>query len=204
MNFQRLYIILGSLFIISAGIIGYAQYTQAKNPNPLARTSEEEGIFKVTEESDIVESNDVTLPADKLAPILKDASIDVNKNYTLVVNIWATWCGPCIREIPALNTLVEKAKGKEIRFVGATSEDKATVNEFWENRKGKLKFDYQVLSSTKISEELPLLYGDVLKKRIQEAIPQHYIIKNNKVVYFHLGGLGPADVIEMSKVLGLN
>jgi len=200
MNFQRIYIVLGTLFIITAGIIGYGQFSEAKKPGGSGVKITSNLSTGTTE----VTVSEVTLPADKLGPILKDASIDVNKNYTLVVNIWATWCGPCIREIPALNTIVANAKGKNIRFVGATSEDQTTVTEFWANRKGRLKFDYDVVSSAKISEELPLLYGEALKKRIQDAIPQHYIIKNNKVVYFHLGGLGPADVIEMSKVLGLN
>ena len=33
-----------------------------------------------------------------------------------VINFWFMKCAPCIAEIPALNTLVKKYKGKDINF----------------------------------------------------------------------------------------
>ena len=35
----------------------------------------------------------------------------------LYIDVWATWCGPCIKEMPALKELVEYYAGKEIEFV---------------------------------------------------------------------------------------
>jgi cytochrome c biogenesis protein CcmG/thiol:disulfide interchange protein DsbE len=39
-----------------------------------------------------------------------------------VVNIWATWCGPCVREIPVLQGLSERAAGK-VDVVGVLHQD---------------------------------------------------------------------------------
>ncbi|SDX28120.1 Thiol-disulfide isomerase or thioredoxin [Lutibacter oricola] len=33
------------------------------------------------------------------------------------IDVWATWCGPCIREIPSLKKLEEELHGKNIEFV---------------------------------------------------------------------------------------
>ncbi len=51
-------------------------------------------------------------------------SADTLKNKILVVNFWATWCKPCLNEIPDLNQLVLDNKDKDnILFLAiATSE----------------------------------------------------------------------------------
>lgn len=36
----------------------------------------------------------------------------------LMVNFWATWCGPCKREIPLLNTLREEGRPKGLEIIG--------------------------------------------------------------------------------------
>ena len=39
-----------------------------------------------------------------------------------IVNIWATWCGPCVREVPALVAFAGKA-GDRVAVVGVDTED---------------------------------------------------------------------------------
>ncbi|MCL2561905.1 MAG: TlpA family protein disulfide reductase [Rikenellaceae bacterium] len=41
---------------------------------------------------------------------------DLRGNYVLI-DIWATWCGPCLREIPHLKVLKERFDGRNITFV---------------------------------------------------------------------------------------
>ncbi len=45
------------------------------------------------------------------------------RGRVFVVNLWATWCGPCRREIPELNRLYEEFAGRGVEFVGLTTED---------------------------------------------------------------------------------
>jgi cytochrome c biogenesis protein CcmG, thiol:disulfide interchange protein DsbE len=44
------------------------------------------------------------------------------RGYPVVVNVWASWCGPCREEFPILQQLSARY-GKEIAFLGLNSED---------------------------------------------------------------------------------
>lgn len=80
----------------------------------------------------------------KRSPGFKAPDVD-GKEYTLAdfrgkyvyIDMWATWCGPCKREMPYLKALEEEFKDAEIVFVGlSVDKDKAA----WENmvRQGEL------------------------------------------------------------------
>ncbi len=58
---------------------------------------------------------------------------DLNQAQGKVVflNMWATWCPPCIAEMPAIQELYNKYKNNfDIVFVFATTDPKATVDKF--------------------------------------------------------------------------
>jgi thiol-disulfide isomerase/thioredoxin len=51
------------------------------------------------------------------------ARIDALKGTPLVINKWASWCGPCQAEFPVFQAAALK-HGKEVGFIGLNSEDK--------------------------------------------------------------------------------
>jgi cytochrome c biogenesis protein CcmG, thiol:disulfide interchange protein DsbE len=53
-----------------------------------------------------------------------DARLDQLKGRPVVVNKWASWCGPCRAEFPYLQQQATK-QGKRIAFVGVNAGDKA-------------------------------------------------------------------------------
>ena len=60
----------------------------------------------------------------------KKVSLKSLAGKIVVVDVWATWCGPCKAEIPHLKTLTEEMKGKDVVFV-SISTDKEADKEKW-------------------------------------------------------------------------
>ncbi len=50
----------------------------------------------------------------------------------IVVNFWATWCTPCIEEMPGFARLQSKWESRGVRFVGLANDDPAKVRAFGE------------------------------------------------------------------------
>lgn len=44
------------------------------------------------------------------------------KGNVVVVDFWATWCGPCVASFPHMRELVEHYKGYPVRVIGVTSD----------------------------------------------------------------------------------
>lgn len=64
-------------------------------------------------------------PAPKLEVLKKDGTVlplDQFRGKLVLVNFWATWCAPCIREMPSLATLQKKRGGKDFTVL-AVSQD---------------------------------------------------------------------------------
>lgn len=47
----------------------------------------------------------------------------------LVVNLWATWCGPCRMEVPEYEQVRKEYAGRGVEFIGLTVEDPRTSSE---------------------------------------------------------------------------
>lgn len=58
---------------------------------------------------------------------------DDYKGKVLVINVWGTWCGPCVGEIPRLNGLVDKYNANKIEFIAITNESAEKVSHFLVN-----------------------------------------------------------------------
>jgi thiol-disulfide isomerase/thioredoxin len=93
----------------------------------------------------------------------------------LVLNFWATWCGPCRAEMPSLVSLHKELGRKGLEIVAITEEDNATVSQFLDQN----PYPFTVL----IDEDESL----VQRFRIL-SIPWTLIVdRNGKLVHFHRG-----------------
>jgi len=48
----------------------------------------------------------------------------------VVLEYWATWCGPCVAAFPHFNELIEKYKGQPIQFISITYEKRKLIEPF--------------------------------------------------------------------------
>lgn len=63
---------------------------------------------------------------------LENQGIDIKqyKGKTVFVNFWATWCKPCIGEMPSIQKLQTRLKDENIIFLLASNEDVSEIEGF--------------------------------------------------------------------------
>jgi peroxiredoxin len=69
-----------------------------------------------------------TLPDAKGVP----ASMSQWKGRPLVLNFWATWCAPCVEEMPELTALQKQLQSKNIQILGIGIDNPANISAFAE------------------------------------------------------------------------
>lgn len=105
----------------------------------------------------------------------------------VVVNFWATWCKPCLKEIPALSKYYTKHKDKGLEILGVMTDD-PDYTELVEFQVGQ-NMSYPVVranSDILISFEYP------------GAIPTTFIYdRSGKRVHTHVGELKESDLVRI-------
>ncbi|MET3137256.1 thiol-disulfide isomerase/thioredoxin [Undibacterium sp. GrIS 1.2] len=74
----------------------------------------------------------------------------------LVVNFWATWCGPCVQEMPELSALQKELSGKNVQLLGLGIDSPANIAEFAK----KYQITYPVFSAGMEGTELSRQLGN--------------------------------------------
>jgi len=116
------------------------------------------------------------------------------KGKVILLNFWATWCGPCKIEIPWFIEFEQKYRDKGLAVVGVAMDD-----EGWEVVKPyaeKNKINYRNLLGNNQTADL---YGGV------ESLPTSFIIdQDGRIAKVHVGLVSKSDYEnEIQELLGL-
>ena len=106
-------------------------------------------------------------------PVLGGGTVKLSdlKGKTVVVNFWATWCPPCLQEMPVLNELSATYKDKNVVVLGLSlDEEGLPVTEAFVKKHG---VTYKIVESDKKTYQA---YGNVL------TIPHTFVIDKSGVV----------------------
>ena len=67
-------------------------------------------------------------------PADNDLSWKALKGQALVLEFWATWCGPCIGAIPHFNELAEEFSDQPVRFLSISDEEESIIEPFLDSQ----------------------------------------------------------------------
>jgi thiol-disulfide isomerase/thioredoxin len=123
----------------------------------------------------------------------KQRNINEWQGKVLVINFWATWCPPCMKEMPEFEAMQKEFGSKGLQFIGIAIDDAEPVKEFITNK----NITYPILlgedQGTKIAHDL----GNIVN-----TVPFTVIVdKNGRVIKTHMGELERDKLLEITKPL---
>lgn len=119
----------------------------------------------------------------------KPHSLAVHRGHWLLVNFWATWCPPCLSEIPELNELQAAHADLVVIGVAMQSGSSAKVADFAAAHHMRYPL---VMGSRAIAEEVRLAAA---QKEAIEGLPTSFLFNpKGELVYPKLGELRRADI----------
>jgi len=117
------------------------------------------------------------------------------RGKVLLLNMWATWCGPCRSEMPTLVRMQEEHRDRGFEVIGLNTDDETVeaINKFAD----EMKLNY-TLVWVDTAMQTALL-------RISKfgGIPQSFIIDRDGNLRGVFRGANPADVKKMEELIGM-
>ncbi|HFK5512000.1 TPA: TlpA family protein disulfide reductase [Elizabethkingia anophelis] len=146
-------------FVLLVNILVFSQDVQEKHPSP---------VFSITNENGTIKSSDL-------------------KGKVVLINFFATWCAPCMEELPLLQ------------------------KEIWEKYKDNKKFSLLVIGREHSQDEITAfkakkgftlpMYPDKTKSVYslfaKQSIPRNYIVDTNGSVIYASVGFDEAEFKNM-------
>jgi peroxiredoxin len=107
----------------------------------------------------------------------EDFKLSDHKGKVIVLDFWATWCGPCVRALPELQKATSSFNKKEVALLAVNQgESKKVISKFLKKK--------QLKALSVIMDESRKIGGDYKVK----GIPKTVIIDQNGVIrYVHVG-----------------
>jgi thiol-disulfide isomerase/thioredoxin len=113
------------------------------------------------------------------------------QNRVVVLNFWATWCRPCVEEMPDMEKVHVAYRDKGVSFVGIAAQDTTwKVREFLGQH--PVTYDIAVDDQNEIADA----FGGV--KSLPTTL---FLDSENNIVKYHKGYIGQKELEENLKIL---
>ncbi len=126
---------------------------------------------------------------DAIAFALKDLDgnqVDLQslKGKVVLLDFWASWCGPCVAEMPHIEKLHKDFKDKGLVVLGLNNEEVEVASAYVKNK------GYTFTTLFDEGKEVAMRYG-------VSGIPQVFIIDREGKIKWHARGYGPGKEVEL-------
>lgn len=135
-------------------------------------------------------NNQTALPEFSLSdPSGKQHSVKEWQGKVLVINFWATWCPPCLKEMPEFTALQSQYTDKGLQFIGIALDETESVKEFIAGH----KINYPILMGDDQGTQLAHQLGNVV-----DTVPFTVIVnKQGHIVERHMGELSGDELLKI-------
>jgi len=107
----------------------------------------------------------------------------------LIINFWATWCPPCLKEIPDFIALQNEYADKNLQFIGIAIDTPELVSDYL----AFVDINYPILMAEVEGQQLAKQLGNVVN-----AVPFTLIVNtNNEVIFRHPGELSKTKIRQI-------
>jgi len=110
----------------------------------------------------------------------KKVSLSDYRGKVVFVNIWATWCPPCVEEMPSMQKLYQKLKGENFEILAVSIDSRGAKDVVPFMKKYKLTFPVLIDSM-----------GTVKRIYKTTGVPESFIIDKNGIIVEKV--IGPKD-----------
>ena len=118
----------------------------------------------------------------------KPLSLDEIKGKVVIVDFWATWCGPCLVSIPELVDLQDKYMAKGLVVIGISVDDENVSKGELLAFKEKMRINYRILRANN------KVYDDYFGRTSGFSIPTLFVIDREGKVRDRVVGFRPGVV----------
>lgn len=177
-----------ALWVGALIFIGIIAYNNFSGSCPLS------SLPSRTSATDATDKNEATKASNNLAPPFsmknlagEEVRLADLKDKVVILNFWATWCGPCRSEIPAFIKFQEAYRERGVEVVGVSLDDEEA--DYVGKVATRFGINYQVLMGT---QEVVAAYGPI------KAIPTTVIIDRMGNLYSRQLGVMSFDKLEQA------
>jgi TonB family protein len=114
----------------------------------------------------------------------KQVDLQSLKGKVTLLDFWASWCGPCVRELPHIEKLHRDFKDRGLVVLGVNNEEADVARAFVKNK------GYTFTSLVDEGREVAMKYG-------VSGIPHVFVIGREGKVKWHALGYGPGREIDL-------
>jgi len=131
-----------------------------------------------------------TLDVEGIKALLKN-----NSDKLRLINVWATWCGPCVTEFPEFITMNRMYRNRDFEFISISADDPAKKDKVLKYLQRQEASNPNYLFS--IDDKYKLI--EAIDPNWQGALPYTVLVEpGGKIVY---AKQGPIDPAEMKKLI---